>query len=882
MIFNLENPPPRRHAPRMSARPAIPDHELLRPIGRGSYGEVWLARNIMGAWRAVKIVSRDSFGSARPYEREFAGIEKFEPVSRAHDSQLDVLHVGRDDAAGCFYYVMELADDVARGQDIAPESYAPRTLRAELEARGRLPARECIDLGIALATALEHLHSHGLIHRDVKPSNVIFVHGRPKLADIGLVAAMDESVSFVGTEGYVPPEGPGSERGDLFALGKVLYEIHTGLDCAAFPDQPTALLPRDEPVLARELNLIILKACAPDAERRQPSLTALREEMELLKTGRSVERLWRAEEERAAAVEREAVMRRRLRWGAALSAIAAAAVVLAAWAWQQQRNAARERERAARAREHLSAMLDLNTGPLREKLERLGKLSLLRDVNETVARSFDANEKEPLFLALEAGFLKNHSRVLAALGRSTDAIAAARHASTLLARLAARERDEPRWPRELAETESLLAEYFSAHGEHSRARDAAESGLARLAKADAPPLLRAQLRRRLGEAQAALRDRPAAVVTLAGAVAEMEALTQTMPAAAPQRAELRHELALAHESLGQVRLDSPERGLALDSFRASAALLDELAPPPACTLDRVRVETGLADALAAGGAAGEALAAYRRSREMAARLAAGDPDNVLWKREHALSGAVLAKHLRLHAPEKADEALALLRESERELRELTALDPGIEAWHWDRTGTELEFGEWYRDRQQPADALPHYRSALAVMERFAADPNTPADRPYGLGTVLVHALPERRAEKRALLESWRVRAHAAARVNPAWHFVAAVCEHLLGESDREDTRLDAALAAHRRGFGEMEALFREARREQYPSPGFGWRERRADFCAQLAGDLRDAGRAGEARAFAAEARRAIFESGGYPAPEHEISEESELREIAGE
>ena len=161
MTFPLENPPPRAHArARTSARPIIPDHELLRPIGRGSYGEVWLARNIMGAWRAVKIVSRGSFGSARPYVREFAGIEKFEPVSRAHDSQLDVLHVGRDDAAGCFYYVMELADDVARGRDIAPESYAPRTLRAELEARGRLPARECLDLGIALATALEHLHSH--------------------------------------------------------------------------------------------------------------------------------------------------------------------------------------------------------------------------------------------------------------------------------------------------------------------------------------------------------------------------------------------------------------------------------------------------------------------------------------------------------------------------------------------------------------------------------------------------------------------------------------------------------------------------------------------------------------------------------------------------
>src|SRR5947208_16483195 len=68
-----------------TALPAIPDHQLLRCIGRGSYGEVWLARNVMGTHRAVKIVYRKSFDNDRPYEREFDGIHKFEPVSRSHD-----------------------------------------------------------------------------------------------------------------------------------------------------------------------------------------------------------------------------------------------------------------------------------------------------------------------------------------------------------------------------------------------------------------------------------------------------------------------------------------------------------------------------------------------------------------------------------------------------------------------------------------------------------------------------------------------------------------------------------------------------------------------------------------------------------------------------
>src|SRR5215471_5700474 len=89
-------------------RPTIPDHELLKKIGGGSYGEVWLARNILGAYRAVKIVYRSSFDHDRPFEREFAGIQKFEPISRTHESQVDILHVGRGE--GYFYYVMELAD----------------------------------------------------------------------------------------------------------------------------------------------------------------------------------------------------------------------------------------------------------------------------------------------------------------------------------------------------------------------------------------------------------------------------------------------------------------------------------------------------------------------------------------------------------------------------------------------------------------------------------------------------------------------------------------------------------------------------------------------------------------------------------------------------
>jgi eukaryotic-like serine/threonine-protein kinase len=233
------------------AVPVIPDYDLLRRIGAGSYGEVWLARSTAtGALRAIKVVYRSTFSEARPFQREFEGLLKFEAVSRAHPSQLALFHVGRNEAEGWFYYVMELADSKIIPfpvSGVPPEpaqldDYSPKTLRTELEA-GRLPAERVLEIACALTEALGHLHGKGLIHRDLKPSNIIFVQGRPKLADIGLVtdASTGGDRSIVGTEGYLPPEGPGTPAADIFALGKVLYEALTGLDRRQFPELPADL-----------------------------------------------------------------------------------------------------------------------------------------------------------------------------------------------------------------------------------------------------------------------------------------------------------------------------------------------------------------------------------------------------------------------------------------------------------------------------------------------------------------------------------------------------------------------------------------------------------------------------------------------------------------
>lgn len=287
-----------------SPLPEIPDYELLRVIGCGSYGEVWLARNVLGELRAVKVIYRRAFDHDRPYEREVEGIRKFEPVSRSHPSQLNVLHVGRNDAAGYFYYVMELADDASAldarfatssikhpVSSTSDQRYTPRTLKTDLDRHGRLPAEECLRIGLALTTALEHLHSNGLVHRDVKPSNIIFVHGVPKLADIGLVASVDATMSFVGTSGFLPPEGPGTPQADLYSLGKVLYEASTGRDRQEFPKLPADLDEWNDAARLVELNAVILKACAQDPSARYRSAQEMAADLVLLQRGQSVRRL---------------------------------------------------------------------------------------------------------------------------------------------------------------------------------------------------------------------------------------------------------------------------------------------------------------------------------------------------------------------------------------------------------------------------------------------------------------------------------------------------------------------------------------------------------------------------------------------------------------
>jgi CHASE2 domain-containing sensor protein len=267
--------------------PAIPDCTLLRRIGVGAFGEVWIGTNVIGAYRAIKVVYRANFSDDRPYEREFEGIKNFDPISRSHPGLVHVLHIGRDNDAGYFYYLMELADDFSGRQPFDPRTYDAKTLGKDLQRRAPLPVHECIQLGLALTDCLSFLHERRLIHRDIKPSNIIYVDGKPKLADVGLVTQVGEGQTLVGTEGFYDPEQTGSPQGDLYSLGKVLYEAFTGLSRLKYPELPALVDLKTDRLRFQSFNKIILRACESNVRKRYASAREMHDDLLRLNDPRS-------------------------------------------------------------------------------------------------------------------------------------------------------------------------------------------------------------------------------------------------------------------------------------------------------------------------------------------------------------------------------------------------------------------------------------------------------------------------------------------------------------------------------------------------------------------------------------------------------------------
>ena len=267
-------------------------YELNHLIARGGMAEVYRAHDrLLDRPVALKVLFPEL-----SVDRSF--VERFRREAQAaanlsHPNIVPVFDWGED--TGTYFIVMEFIDG--------------RPLSAILKASGPLTADRTADIGAHVAAALGYAHKHGVIHRDVKPGNVLITdEGQVKVTDFGIARAINTEESLtqtgavMGTATYFSPEqaeGMGVDaRSDIYSLGVVLYEMATGRP-PFLGDTPVAVASkhvRDHPPAPRELNpsipptfeAIILKAMAKNPEHRYATAEDLRADLLRFNEGRTV------------------------------------------------------------------------------------------------------------------------------------------------------------------------------------------------------------------------------------------------------------------------------------------------------------------------------------------------------------------------------------------------------------------------------------------------------------------------------------------------------------------------------------------------------------------------------------------------------------------
>ena len=195
-------------------------YEIIEQIGTGGMSDVYKAKcHKLNRYVAIKVM-KSEFSEDKTFVSKFRA-EAQSVAGFTHPNVVNVYDVG--DENGIYYIVMELVEGI--------------TLKKYIEKRGKLPFKEAVSIAIQVANGLDAAHKHHIVHRDIKPQNIIISkEGKVKVTDFGIAKVASSSTinssSTMGSVHYISPEqargGYSDERSDIYSLGITIFEMLTG------------------------------------------------------------------------------------------------------------------------------------------------------------------------------------------------------------------------------------------------------------------------------------------------------------------------------------------------------------------------------------------------------------------------------------------------------------------------------------------------------------------------------------------------------------------------------------------------------------------------------------------------------------------------------